>query len=89
MKTVYQSTSALWPATGRSCASVSVKLWLTGRNGARLEGKAEVAQCLVWFINIILLHYVTQSKELLLIMTDISLSYGLYPRNVFWHNLIY
>lgn len=70
-------------------ASVSVKLWLTERNGDRLEGKAEVAQCLVWFINIILLHYVIQSKELLLIMTDISLSYGLYPRNVFGINFIY
>lgn len=48
-----------------------------------------MAQCLVWFINIVLLHYIIQSKELLLIMTDISLSYGLYPRNGFGINLVY
>lgn len=87
MKTFYQCTSALWPATGRSCARVSVKLWLTERNGARLEGKAEVARCLVWFINLILLH--CYSKERTSLFTDISLSYGLYPRNVFAINFIY
>ena len=49
MKIIYQRTS-----TGGSWYKCSCEAMADIKDGDRLEGKAEVAQCLVWFRDIVL-----------------------------------